>query len=277
MSTAIVANSAFGATIGVSQFLPYSTPPSVDSWYLTDVRPGGTATIPSLSGAGGLLESGQPLPTGAARLTTINSTSAKAEVGTFADFGLASSVFSSLNLSYSYYKTATGELFAAPAVKLTIYNPGGTGDNYGTLVYEPTWNQGVNGSVAVPTGSWQTVSIDQATGAGSDAGGGWWWNGGFELANTAGGPPVRSLSEWLTAFQASDPTDFAAAHVIALSMGVGSYNVNQDDYFDAVSIRTVGIDKTYDFGAAPVPEPSTYLAGLSALGMLGLFSWRNRK
>lgn len=28
---------------------------------------------------------------------------------------------------------------------------------------------------------------------------------------------------------------------------------------------------------APVPEPSTYLAGLSALGMLGLFGWRNRK
>jgi len=29
--------------------------------------------------------------------------------------------------------------------------------------------------------------------------------------------------------------------------------------------------------ASPVPEPSTYLAGLSALGMLGLFGWRNRK
>ena len=29
--------------------------------------------------------------------------------------------------------------------------------------------------------------------------------------------------------------------------------------------------------ATPVPEPSTYFAGLSALGMLGLFGWRNRK
>lgn len=26
-----------------------------------------------------------------------------------------------------------------------------------------------------------------------------------------------------------------------------------------------------------VPEPSTYLAGLGALGMLGLFGWRNRR
>jgi hypothetical protein len=29
--------------------------------------------------------------------------------------------------------------------------------------------------------------------------------------------------------------------------------------------------------ATAVPEPSTYLAGISALGMLGLFGWRNRK
>ena len=31
------------------------------------------------------------------------------------------------------------------------------------------------------------------------------------------------------------------------------------------------------FGYSAVPEPSTYLAGLSALGMLGLFGYRNRK
>jgi hypothetical protein len=32
-----------------------------------------------------------------------------------------------------------------------------------------------------------------------------------------------------------------------------------------------------EYDVAPVPEPSTYFAGLSALGMLGLFGWRNRK
>jgi hypothetical protein len=36
-----------------------------------------------------------------------------------------------------------------------------------------------------------------------------------------------------------------------------------------------GISGTVTISA--VPEPSTYLAGLSALGMLGLFGWRNRK
>jgi hypothetical protein len=32
-----------------------------------------------------------------------------------------------------------------------------------------------------------------------------------------------------------------------------------------------------NFSVYAVPEPSTYLAGLSAFGMLGLFGWRNRK
>jgi hypothetical protein len=34
----------------------------------------------------------------------------------------------------------------------------------------------------------------------------------------------------------------------------------------------------FNVGAvSAVPEPSTYLAGITALGMLGLFGWRNRK
>jgi PEP-CTERM motif len=36
------------------------------------------------------------------------------------------------------------------------------------------------------------------------------------------------------------------------------------------------IDNSF-YTTTPVPEPSTYLAGLSALGMLGLFGWRSRK
>lgn len=32
-----------------------------------------------------------------------------------------------------------------------------------------------------------------------------------------------------------------------------------------------------EWALQPVPEPSTYLAGLSAVGMLGLLGWRNRK
>ncbi|MEI8021760.1 MAG: PEP-CTERM sorting domain-containing protein [Schlesneria sp.] len=42
------------------------------------------------------------------------------------------------------------------------------------------------------------------------------------------------------------------------------------------SSSTLGFTVTGTDTAA-VPEPSTYLAGLSAIGMLGLFGWRNRK
>ncbi len=33
----------------------------------------------------------------------------------------------------------------------------------------------------------------------------------------------------------------------------------------------------FNVSVTAVPEPGTYLAGLSALGMLGMFAWRNRK
>jgi hypothetical protein len=45
-------------------------------------------------------------------------------------------------------------------------------------------------------------------------------------------------------------------------------------------VSGIGYDNTVyldNVSLTAVPEPSTYLAGLSALGMLGLFGWRNRK
>jgi len=46
-------------------------------------------------------------------------------------------------------------------------------------------------------------------------------------------------------------------------------------YFDEVAVTPLG--SFIPVSAVPVPEPSTYLAGLTALGMLGLSAWRNRK
>ena len=46
----------------------------------------------------------------------------------------------------------------------------------------------------------------------------------------------------------------ANAHVVSLSVGVGSYNPNQDDYFDAVSIKSGNIDKQYNFETQSVPD-----------------------
>ncbi len=59
------------------------------------------------------------------------------------------------------------------------------------------------------------------------------------------------------------------------------FEINQQNAGYAESIDGGGgyhLDTTEaGWSLQPVPEPSTYLAGLSALGMLGVFSWRNRK
>jgi hypothetical protein len=233
-------------------------------WYQNGTTSGGSASIVSLTGLGGNLENGQPLPTGAAELTTNMTNSAKAEIGTFGDFGLASTALNDIVLGYNYYRQnlSGGNTFAAPSIKLEIKATGGSGDLDGYLVYEPYWNGSITSNI------WQSVSINSSTGAGGDSTGGWWWDGGFNIASGAGGPPIRSLSEWVTAFQASDATDFANAHIVALSMGVGTYNQGQIDYFDNVSIKSAAgnIDAVYNF---EVPEPATMcLLGLGALGLL---------
>jgi hypothetical protein len=129
-----------------------------------------------------------------------------------------------------------------------------------------------DGSMNVPTNAWQSVSINSSTGSGANTNyGGWWWDGGFNIANGAGGPPLLSLSEWVTAFQASDPTDFANAHVTAVSVGVGTYNMGQIGYFDNVSIHSTAgsVDAAYNF---QVPEPGTLamlcVGGLTALAAM---------
>jgi len=37
------------------------------------------------------------------------------------------------------------------------------------------------------------------------------------------------------------------------------------------------LQAAFSLSYTAVPEPSTYLAGLGALGMLGIFGWKNRK
>jgi hypothetical protein len=261
---------AFSASVGsaavVNQILPPSMTPAVGSWYQSGVQGGATIGIVDLTGAGGNLETAQPLPTGAGKITTPNDNTARAEAYTYADFGDAASFLGNVQLGYNYYKT-TNPLnpSAAPALKLIVNSTGGTGDNYGTLIYEPYWN------VTTPTPDvWQNVSISSSTGGGgNDASGGWWWSGGFEIPSGSGGPPLRSLTEWVAAFQTSDPTDFATARVVALGIGEGTYNPGEVSYFDGISYAALGGGQTWDFQA--VPEPASIgmamIAGVAGLAV----------
>lgn len=254
-----------GATI-VNSLPTLSGAPVPGTWYNTSAA-GGTASIETLTGVGGALENDQPLPADAGRLTTGFAVPDRGRVETFADFGDATTVLTTGSLSYSYYKEAVpgGSMFAAPALQLSLAAPGhsSTNDNFGTLVYEPTWNQGTGGSSAVPTGVWFTDSISASTGEGPTGDGGWWWTGGFEQPNTAGGPPNRSLAEWAALF-AADP-DFANARVVSLGVNVGTNNLGVDSYFDDVRFSVPGdFDLAFDFSAIPEPTFATWF------GVIGL-------
>lgn len=253
-----------------------------DEWCINLQAGAGDASIVDLTGAGGDLETNQPAPIGAARLSTGASTSDRAEIGTNVQFG-ASSFLNSAQLGYSYFKQTTGatdeNLFAAPSLKLAIFAAGcGAGvDCFGQLIYEPNWNQGTGGSSQPPADAWQDVLIDSSTGAGGTSDGGWWWTGGFGEASGAGGPPIRSLAEWDDLFtNGSLATEYADANVVFVSVGLGTFNLENVGYVDNVIVGTTGgSSTTYDFEpASAVSAPASL--GLLVAGLVGAGAARRR-
>ena len=262
-ATLLMASAAVTNASGevVNSFAPFTLTPTPGEWRVSDVRTGttstSTASIVDLTGVGGNLETNQPLPTGAAKLTTDATNPSMAEVGVADDYGLAGQIISNLTLAYDYYKAAGSPSNApAPSLKLSFFNPAAAGDNFVSLIYEPYWN---NGGAAV-TGAWTNVAISATSGL-------FWQNGGFGQANSAGGPPLNTLSGWLSTFDAG----FANATLVDLRVGIGTFNPSETVYFDNVKINNgAGINRTYDFeAAAPVPLPAAAWAGFALIGGLG--------
>ena len=264
----LTASSAFAVTHTVTD-LPTTFAP--ETWFQSDVRENGTASLVNLTGVGGNLENNQPLPTGAALLTTGAANGDKAEVGIGFDGGVVSDVLADASFSYSYYKSSVGDLnaFAAPMFKIAVSGDAPlSGDGFVQLIFEPTWNQTSPGSSqAVPTDDWRTVNIDFTNGL-------FWQTGGFGQSNSFGGPPLNTLEGWLSTFDA----DFANASIVGVSVGVGTFNQGQTGYFDNVVINSGDFSNTYDFegeATAVVPEPAT--ASLALIGLVGLATGLNRR
>lgn len=236
-------------------------------WMPTDVRTGGTAGIVDLTGAGGNLENNQPAGPSAVRLTTDSTNAAKAEVGIAGNFGKVSDILNSnFGLSYSWYDTGGGA--AAPSIKLAFknYDPTYVGDSYGQLIYEPYWQSATGDTSITPTtGDWVTASIDFTNGR--------FWNSGmFGIGSSAGGPPNKTLSEWLASFDSG----FGNATLVGISVGLGTYNPSETGYFDSVSISGTSADNSWNFESpAPVPLPAGLPLLLGALG--GFAVLRRRK
>lgn len=270
-----IASAAHAVPIVVNEIAPDTNTPTNGVWFANDIRFAGTAAIEVLGG-GGNLQNNAPLQDGAVKLTTSLDNNDKAEISVVDSYGRVSEIFSSLNVGYSYFKEANNPgdpvnaPFAAPAIKLSFFNANTNG--FSTLIYEPTWNQpGQEGtSQLVPTGDWIDVAITEDSGL-------FWTSGGFGEANSFGGPPLRTLDEWEDTFT----SDFLDADLVAISVGVGSFNPVQVGYFDDVRVSHdsgSGFDKQYDFEAAStsVSEPGTL--ALFGLGLVGLgFAGRRRR
>ncbi len=212
----------------------------------------------------------------ALRLTTNVDVNDKANVtvdGSFGNFGDLLND-SALNFEYRFQKAdvAGGNIYAAPALSLFLYDENFAGDGFLEIKYEHYWGIG---NAAVTTDTWITANIDFTQGP-------MWANDGLGLNNSSGGPPLFTLQNILDGTASSTVAltedmvlDYSAlfdADLVGIGLTVGTYNVNQEGYVDYVSMTTSAGTDVYNFSVVPIPA-AAWLFG-SALAGLG---WLRRK
>jgi hypothetical protein len=203
-----------------------------------------------------------PLGVGSAQLATASGQGdSSAQILTTLYNGTALSSLSSL--SYSTYNTVNnGQQFPYMKISLSDGN---------ALFFEPPYQTpGAGGSGVVDQGptvmnQWQTWNALI---------GGWWDNGVPPSYNPelggGGYGGVGTLASYLAILGNADVTITG----ISLRVGYASPEDNFNGYVDNVTIGVGGNNTTYDFEPAPVPEPTTMVAGALLLLPFGASTLR---
>jgi hypothetical protein len=211
-----------------------------------------------------------PLGVGSAHLATIvGGGDGGAMIGTSALDGLYLSDITSLSYS-TYMTTNNGQQF--PYVALS-FSTDGSGDpsTIDNVIFEPPYQTPSSGNPSLPDqggtamNTWQTWNAEE---------GGWW--DGDSVAGTQG-TGVMSLATAVADYPSATIMDWPAPYSSFLGLefqvGLGSPGDTFDGNVDNVTVGIDGVNTTYDFEPAAVPEP----AGLSLLGIGSLLLLRRRR
>lgn len=203
------------------------------------------------------------------RLQTPNDNNARAEIKREGNYGQVRDLFDGdLSLTYSWYNAPGSGTTAAPALKISIFNPTFTGDGFGQLIYEPyAQGSGLN-TIVIPEDEWVTETISLTDGL-------FWDTSLLGTSNHAGGPPYQTLQAYLTDPEI-DQAAFADSFVTSIAVGLGSFNPSVSSFTDNVKIAGTLLDGEFDFQAAVVPLPAALPMAAAAFGVFGFIGWRRR-
>ena len=167
-------------------------------------------------------------------------------------------------LSYSTYDvTNNGQQFPYLAISIAQNDGSGKTD---TLFFEPPYQQPATGNPALPDqgrpvqNQWQTWNAFV---------GGYWDNNGIGNPGTAEGsnPGVEPLAAFEAAYPLATIANGGYTGLGGIAMQVGFASGTAEGYVDAFTIGVAGVNTTYNFEPAAVPEPASF-------SILGLAHWR---